>query len=190
MLAERFSLTVKAVVCASAILVMALAGPHLLNRHIETFWVEEAHQALLTSLVEARNTAWEERTTVKLCMADSKLRCIEPGASGASGWLVLRDGKDSENRVVAFHRFHAEFVALSTSERNLLQRPLGFDAEGYSLQNEVIAFAVHSWSGNTDKTYTVLVEPSGALQTLINAPIRSPVAVAADRWQERARAEG
>ena len=190
MSAERFSLTLKALFCAGFILLAALLGPQLLNRHIETFWVEEAHQALLTSLVEARNTAWEERKRVRVCMANDSMRCVEPGASGARGWLVYRDGEAIERRVVAFHRFHVEFVALSTSERGLLQRPLGFDAEGYSLQDEVIAFAVHSWSGNTDKTYTVLVEPSGALQTLVNAPIRSPVAVAAERWQERARVEG
>lgn len=190
MLAQRFSITLKAIFCAGIILSAALIGPQLLNRHIETFWVEEAHQALLMSLVTARNTAWEERTRINVCLADQSRRCVEPGSGGTAGWLVEREGEQAGRRVVAFHRFHAEFVALSTSERGLLQRPLGFDAEGYSLQDEVIAFAVHSWSGNTDKTYTIVVEPSGALQTLVNAPIRSPVAVALERWQERSSVEG
>lgn len=190
MVAERVSITVKAFFVGISVLVAALLGPGFLNKHIETFWVEEAHQALLTSLVSARNTAWSEKTTVRLCMANDDYQCVEPGTDGADGWLVASVDEQGERKIIGFHRFHAQYVALSASKRGLLQKPLGFDAQGYSLQDEVIAFAVHAWSGTTDKTYTVIIEPSGALQTLVNAPIRSPVAIAAESWQERARVEG
>ena len=51
-----------------------------------------------------------------------------------------------------------------------------------------MSFDIYSHSGVSPKTYKVIVEPSGALQTLVNAKVEANVHVALSQWPEREKA--
>lgn len=157
---------------------VGIYGPSQLNNYLDEFWVEEAHQALLSSLVDARNHAWDNRITVELCAATIEQVCTAPKDNSIAGWLTYEVAANGDHKKIQFYRFHAEYVGLTTSDRFVQHMPLGFDDEGYSLQASVIGFDVYSLSGVSAKNYTVLLEPSGALQTLVNGTLRSNVQVA------------
>lgn len=153
-------------------------GPSKLSHYLDEFWVEAAHQALLTSLVDARNHAWDHAVTVEVCAANAEQACIAPYDNNIAGWLSYEVAANGGQTKINFYSFPAEHVGITTSERFAQLTPLGFDNEGYSLQRAVIGFDVYSLSGVSDKNYTVLLEPSGALQTLVNGALRSTVRVA------------
>ena len=150
------------------------------SQYFERYWLEQAHQSLLTALVDARNHAWEQGVTVKVCLADDRYRCISvAGSSHLEGqaWMAYVDGEMGIAKPIAYYPYHAEYVAMTSANGSRML--LGFDAEGYSLGAEVRTFELRSQGGLTDKNYTVVVEPSGALQTLVNRQFSPPVLVAA-----------
>ncbi|HEY7773036.1 MAG TPA: hypothetical protein VIC26_07630 [Marinagarivorans sp.] len=176
---RMLSRILKATLLTGCVAAAGILGPEHLGRQMDQFWVEEAHQALLTGLVDSRNHAWERQVRVELCPASDAKHCIsdvarDGGASGFVGWLSVEVAADGGRKPLKLYRFHSEYVAMN--QRGLLraEQPLGFDAQGYSLQPEVIALQLYSWGGISDKNYIVVVEPSGALQTLVNASLESP----------------
>lgn len=163
----------KGSVCLGLAVIVSIFGPAKVSNHLDAFWVEEAHHALLSGLVEARKHAWENRVTVELCAASAAQVCVTPEDNHIEGWLTYEVHPEGQRTNIEFYSFHAEYVGLTASDRFVRYMPLGFDADGYSLQANVIGFDVYSLSGVSTKNYTVLVEPSGALQTLVNGTLRS-----------------
>ncbi|BCD98144.1 hypothetical protein [Marinagarivorans cellulosilyticus] len=164
-----------------------ILGPQHLSRHLDQFWVEEAHQALLTGLVDSRNYAWEHQVRVELCQANNAYRCLSEKAigdeDGVAGWLSVKVLANGDRLPLKFYSFHSEYVALDQGGRIDSSEPLGFDSQGYSLQPEVVALQLYSWGGISQKNYTVVLEPSGALQTLVNAELEAPRKVALLHWE-------
>ena len=176
---RMLSRILKTILLTGCVAVAGIFAPEHLSRQMDQFWVEEAHQALLTGLVDSRNHAWERQVRVELCPANDAKHCISDvargsDASGFVGWLSVEVAVDGARKPLKLYRFHSEYVAMN--QRGLLraEQPLGFDSQGYSLQPEVIALQLYSWGGISTKNYTVIVEPSGALQTLVNASLKSP----------------
>lgn len=173
--ARTLSRIIKATVLTVCFAAAGILGPEHLSRQMDQFWVEEAHQALLTGLVDSRNHAWEQQVRVELCPASNAQHCLDESArdntQGFVGWLSVEVGLNRKRKPLKLYRFHSEFVAMN--QRGVLRNeyPLGFDSQGYSLQPEVIALQLYSWGGISDKNYTVIVEPSGALQTLVDADL-------------------
>ncbi|WP_394201148.1 hypothetical protein [Marinagarivorans algicola] len=163
----------KGCMCLGLAVIVSIFGPAKVSHHLDAFWVEEAHHALLSGLVEARKHAWENRVTVELCAATAARVCITSEDSDIEGWLMYEVGPERQRTSIQFYSFHAEYVGLTASDRFARYTPLGFDADGYSVQANVIGFDVYSLSGVSTKNYTILVEPSGALQTLVNGTLRS-----------------
>lgn len=191
---KRSSSISKFIGVAAVAAAIGIFAPKHFQSHIDEIWVAEAHQALLTVLVNARNYAWENGTQVELCMVNAEYQCVLDYNEPITGWMgyrivETRAGQLTKKRV-AFHRFNAEYVALANSARMDWSVPLGFDDEGYSLQREVVSFDIYSISGMSSKTYKVIVEPSGALQTLVNAEMREDIHVALSSWPERQRELG
>jgi len=187
MSAQSVSRFFKAVLFTGCFAAAGIYGPQHLSRHLDQFWVEEAHQALLTALVDSRNYAWEHQARVELCQANNAYRCLSEKAledeAGGAGWLSVKVLPNGDREPLQFYSFHAEYVALDQGGRVDGSTPLGFDSQGYSLQPEVVALQLYSWGGISQKNYTVVVEPSGALQTLVNAELESTRKVALQYWE-------
>ena len=145
-------------------------GPTQLSRQLDELRIEEAHDALLSGLVDSRNFAWDEGVTVGLCAATSEAKCTELSDGGVAGWLSYTISASGSHRPLKFYPFQADYIALITNRWNVFQKPFGFDEQGYSLQTEVVSINLYSLSGLSKKTYTLVIEPSGALQTLANLP--------------------
>lgn len=174
--------TVKGSLLLAVGMLAGVYGPHKLNSYVDEYWVEAAHQALITSMVDARNYAWDNGVSVELCLATAEQQCVEPSQNNVAGWLTYEVANNGTKTPVNFYRFHAQHVGVIGSNRYVLRTPLGFDDEGYSLQPGVIGFEVYSLSGVSAKNYTVLIEPSGALQTLVNSTLQASVKTAQSRW--------
>ncbi len=164
------------------------AAPHYMQHQIDGLWVDGAHQALLEALVDARHYSWNHSKATKLCMADNNKKCVSDEHAAAdnnkiAGWLVYSAGSSEE--LVAFHSFRSEPVGFTGSTRFDWSLPIGFDAQGYSLQTEVVSFDIYSVSGVNSKTYKIIIEPSGALQTLVNADKNNDVHIALSSWPEK-----
>ncbi len=187
MSAQSVSRFMKAVFFTGCVTAAGIFGPQHLSRHLDQFWVEEAHQALLTALVDSRNYAWEHQARVELCQANNAYRCLSEKTledeSGVAGWLSVQVLPNGDRQPLQFYSYHVEYVAFDQVGRIDGRAPLGFDSQGYSLQPEVVALQLYSWGGVSQKNYMVVIEPSGALQTLVNAELETPRKVALQNWK-------
>jgi hypothetical protein len=143
-------------------------GPLQLSRQLDELRIEEAHEALLTSLVDSRNFAWDRGVVVGICAATAVKQCTSLNSGEFIGWMNYIIDEKGRSTPLHFYPFHADQIALIGSHRKIFEEPLGFDAQGYSLQSEVVSIDLYSLSGLSKKSYTLVLEPSGALQTLVN----------------------
>ncbi|MDZ7922956.1 MAG: hypothetical protein U5M23_02645 [Marinagarivorans sp.] len=184
---KKFILSVGAL-AGTLVMVSHFAATHT-HRFLDLFWLEEAHQAYLTTLVTARNDAWENHRTVIVCAANHLQNCVDINDASVTSWLAYTlspadeknfDTKKSPNAknslntkkiIVAEHPFHAQYITFNVRGKILATQPtIGFDADGYSLQPQVYVFELNTLSQLSQKNYSVVVEPSGAVQSLAGRP--------------------
>ena len=161
-------------------------APQQLNRYLASFWLEEAHQALLTSLVQARNFARDNAVNIAVCAANETHQCVDIASHDVVAWRVypvpttaqgLTPDALAVTQTISFNRYHHNLVGLRMMGE-LTDAGLGFDQGGYSLQPQVLALEITEAKLAAHKKYTVVIEPSGALQTIASAPLQAAFDVA------------
>ena len=168
---KKFILSV-GTLAGALVMVGHFAATHT-HRFLDLFWLEEAHQAYLTTLVTARNDAWTNHRTVMVCAANHLQNCVDINDASVTSWLAYalspadEKNPNAKKTIVAEHPFHAQYITFNLRGQILATQPtLGFDADGYSLQPQVYVFELNTLSQLSQKNYSVVVEPSGAVQSL------------------------
>ena len=168
-------------VVASALIILGHVAATHAHRFLDIYWLEEAHQAYLTTLVAARNDAWENKRTVMICATNRQQQCvdIQGDTRGAikhldpnndmtvTAWQAYTLSPNAEKIIIAEHPFHSQYIAFNyTGPVATSVLAMGFDADGYSLQPQVYAFELTTVAQLSRKNYRIVVEPSGAVQSL------------------------